>query len=177
MENTRLKVRIGSHEFEAEGPPEIVQNQFEGFKRLIETPNQENQGGDAGAFAASAVHLPLSGIQLDRICKVDGRVVSLTVKPDSVGVAAMLIMVGHIAYRNHDAVTASEIKDGLKRSGYIIERVDRVMHPLTDERYLVRTGDKKGTRYRFTLPGFARAQAAAREAISQLALDPVRGSA
>ena len=35
MDAYRLKIRIGEHEFEAEGPQEAVERQFEAFKELI----------------------------------------------------------------------------------------------------------------------------------------------
>ena len=35
MENYRIKVKIGEHEFEADGPADAVQSQFEMFKQLI----------------------------------------------------------------------------------------------------------------------------------------------
>ena len=40
MENTRIKIKIGNHEFEAEGPSKIVQEQFEAFKQLIASTPQ-----------------------------------------------------------------------------------------------------------------------------------------
>jgi hypothetical protein len=170
MGNTRVKIKIGEHEFEAEGPPEIVQAQFETFKKFIETapkfietaPKQSEEPKIPPPPAANNVE-----VKLDRICHVDGRVISLTVKPESDAEAALLVMLGQRVYRENEAVTASEINDGLEQSGYRIERLDRVMKPLLDEGSLVTIGFKKGTRYRFTNPGLARAQTIAREVIAK----------
>jgi hypothetical protein len=175
MESARIKIKIGQHEFEAEGPSDVVQAQFEIFKKLIENEPKQNEQKPSPLVppAVPPATTPAPGnnteIQLDRICKVEGRVISLTVKPESEAVAGMLIMLGHKVYRDNDAVTASEIKDGLERSGYRVERLDRIMQPLADDGSLVRIGARKGTRYRFTNPGFAKAQAAARKAISEVA--------
>ena len=35
METTRIRLKIGIHEFEAEGPTEIVNEQFASFKEMI----------------------------------------------------------------------------------------------------------------------------------------------
>ena len=172
MDTTRIKVKIGPHEFEAEGPAEIVQSQFDAFKALIDSVKVEVSPAPKPAMPA----VPAQGqpntttdIQLDKICQADGRLVSLTMRAESATAAAMLIMLGQKVYRSNETVTASELKDGLARSGFPIDRTDRVMQPLEDEGSIVRIGVKKGTRYRFTNPGFAKAQASAREAISQFA--------
>ncbi len=34
-DNYRLKIKIGQHEFEAEGPADVVREQFQVFKDLI----------------------------------------------------------------------------------------------------------------------------------------------
>lgn len=168
MGTTRVKIKIGEHEFEAEGPSEVVQVQFDIFKTLIATaPRQDEEHK-----TPPPPHIPpdtanKSELQLDRISRVAGRVISLTVKPGSEAEAAMLIMLGQRMYRENEAVTASEINDGLEQSGYRIERLDRVMKPLADEGSLVQIGLKKGTRYRFTNPGLAKAQTIAREVIAK----------
>lgn len=173
METQRIKVKVGENEFDAEGPVEIVQRQFDAWKALIEAAskltnvitspheNQAKTNNNAGLTEESK--------QLEKIFKVEGRVVSLTVKPDSEGTAAMLVMLGHRNYRNTEAVTASELRSGLEHSGYRFSRVDRLMEPLCDEGLAIQIGARKGTRYRLTNPGIVRAHAAAKEAISQVA--------
>ena len=169
MDNYRIKVKIGEHEFDAEGPAEIVQSQFETFKELIANQTQPINTTEKAAKQVESGLPPANGdIQLERICRVDGRVVSLTVKPEAEATAAMLIMLGQKTFRENETVTASEIKDGLGQSGYRIARVDRVMQPLADEGSVIRIGQKKGTRYRFTNQGLAKAKTMAREALEQV---------
>ena len=157
METNRLKIKIGEHEFEAEGPAEIVQRQFDTFKELIASqPKQINTTTRAATQAGNS--------ELDSILRVDGRVVSLTVRPQSEGTAAMLVMLGQKSYRENETVTASEIKDGLEQSGYRPTRIDRIMQPFCDAGDVIRIGARKGTRYRFTNQGVAKAYAAAKEA-------------
>ncbi len=173
MDLYRIKMKIGEHEFEAEGPAELVQSQFQAFKELIAaTPGQSNvttkQHGNQEKSSNNA-GLNEGTLSLDKICKVDGRIVSLTVRPESDGIAALLVMLGQKTYRGSETVTASEIRDGLEHSGYRFARVDRLMQPLCDEGLVIKIGARKGTRYRLTNPGVTRAEIAAREAIAQVA--------
>ena len=79
--------------------------------------------------------------------------------------AALLVMFGQKTSRNNDTVTASELRDGLEHSGYRFARVDRLMQPLCDEGLVIKIGTRKGTRYRLTNPGLARATSEAEKAI------------
>jgi hypothetical protein len=170
MDNYRLKIKIGEHEFEAEGPEDAVRSQFEAFKELIANPPQpigattrpSVQGGNSSSLVGDG------DVKLDKICRVEGRVVSLTVKPEAEATAAQLIMLGQKVYRENDTVTASQIKDGLERSGYRPTRIDRIMQPLEEEGSVTRFGQRKGTRYRFTNPGLAKAKNMAKEAIERV---------
>jgi hypothetical protein len=175
VDTTRIKMKIGLHEFEAEGPTEIVNGQFEDFKKLIanvpaSTSRQmiESRKQSVPEETTDGRGPEYYGLDLKRICKVDGRVISLTIKPKTEGFAAEMIMLGHKVYRGKDTVTASEIKDGLIQSGYKVARVDRIMQPVTDSGEIVKIGARKGTRYRFTNQGFAVVEEAVREIIDAL---------
>ncbi len=166
MDNYRIKVKIGEHEFEAEGPAELVKSQFEDFKNIIVNVPRQALTSRAGQ-QKSATEPPDNGeLQLDKISKVDGRVVSLTIKPEAESTAALLIMLAQKVHRANETVTASEIKDGLEQSGYRPGRIDRLMQPLADEGSVVRIGARKGTKYRFTNQGLAKAQNAAKDALA-----------
>lgn len=168
MDNYRIKVKIGEHEFEAEGPAEIVQSQFEAFKEIIANrPHQTATSTPAQPKPAGQPAGNDGDLQLEKISKVEGRLVSLTIKPEAEATAAMLIMLAQKAYRNNDTVTASEIKDGLEQSGYRPGRIDRLMQPLTGDGSVVRIGERKGARYRFTNIGLAKATIVAREILAE----------
>jgi len=169
MDGYRIKVKIGEHEFEAEGPVEIVQNQFESFKELIANlPRQIGSGSKSSKQDEAAAAAGGEQLALDKICRVEGRVVSLTVRPEAEASAAMLIMLGQKSFRENETVTASEIKDGLEQSGYRTSRIDRMMQPLADEGSVIKIGVRKGTRYRFTNTGLTKAQTIARDALAQV---------
>ena len=172
MDTTRIKIKIGDHEFDAEGPVEIVQAQFEAFRmiisnfpRHIDQPKSRNESHaieDNGNNVGSA-HVPI-----EKIVHVSGRVVSLTAIPKSSTEAALLIMLGQKDLRNNIAVTGQEIGDGLDQSGCPVPRVDRVMDKALDEAYVLKTGIKRGTRYRLTNQGLSKALNIAKDLIASL---------
>src|SRR5262245_57179824 len=130
MDATRIKIKLGQHEFEAEGPADMVQSQFAAFKELIS--NMQNQAPKPNGASAnqeqveSEVKPSSAHIPLEKILHVNGRVVSLTALPGSTDDAALLIMLGHKDMRNHVSVTGQEIGDGLAQSGRPVLRVDRL---------------------------------------------------
>jgi hypothetical protein len=77
-------------------------------------------------------------------------------------------MLGHKDMRNHLSVTGQEIGDGLAQSGRPVPRVDRVMDKAIEEAHVLKTGIKRGTRYRLTNQGLAKALAIAHELIATL---------
>lgn len=175
MADSRLKIKIGVHEFEAEGPSEMVQAQFEAFKDLVATaPNkpvdppvvEKPNGGDGATPDESKTSFP--ELQLDKIMKADGRIVSLTVRAASDDDAVMLMLLGQRQYRANDSVTGGEIKDGLRQSGQPVDRTDRILDKLStgDAGAVITIGQRKGRRYRLTNKGIAEAQRIARDLIA-----------
>jgi len=167
--NYRLKIKVGQHEFEAEGPAEAVQQQFQAFKELVANapssiPSVEQaQSPERQAGAKPAIRPPvLDGIfivnNLPKIMQVDGRVISLTVPPDEVSDAVLLILYGQKELRQNDSVTGSEILEGLKSTGrFPITRVDRLLEGLATAGVVIVIGEHRSKRYRLTNAGFARA--------------------
>jgi hypothetical protein len=171
MAEYRLKVKIGDHEFEADGPADIVKEQFESFKELIaiaplnkpETSKSANQS-DA-PIQQVAQTIPLN---VDRIFRTEGRVISLTVPPNSDTDAVLLILFGQRHYRGNENPTGSEIIDGMNVSGYRATRIDRILLGLSNEGAVIITGAHRGKRYRLTNQGFSRAEGIVRDALAKL---------
>ncbi|MGD1214763.1 MAG: hypothetical protein ABR861_07230 [Terriglobales bacterium] len=168
MATQRLKAKVGEHEFDAEGPVDVVQRQYEAWKALIASTSKQSHVTTEQQQNQVAPLKPADNpetIAMQKILKVDGRIVSLTVKPESEGIAALLVLLGHKLSKNSDTVTASELRVGMEHSGYRFARVDRLMQPLCDEGLVIKIGTKKATRYRLINPGLARAMAEAEKAI------------
>jgi hypothetical protein len=172
MDTTRIKVKIGDFEFEAEGPAETVQAQFDVFKHLISSCDALNYPVKNTA-AANAVEKQRQSadpphVPIEKVMHSSGRVVSLTALPASTVDSALLIMLGHKDLRNHLSVTGQEIGDGLAQSGRPVPRVDRVMDKAIEDAHVLKTGIKRGTRYRLTNQGLSKALAVASELIASL---------
>jgi hypothetical protein len=169
MDTQRLKIKIGTHEFEAEGPIDVVQSQFAAFKELIvgipfeKQPTTQDQPPIQGGLDERP---PQSHVQIERILKADGRVVSLTARCDSPDEAALLILLGQKELRSNQEATGSEIMDGLTQSGYRLGRVDHLMNKLSSEGSVITMGIHRGRRYRLTNLGLLKALEIAKEVIA-----------
>lgn len=169
MAENRLKIKIGQHEFEAEGPVDIVQAQLAAFTELVsklpaapspkvaeaapEAKEQQNGANDGQ-------------LNLEKIMRSDGRLISLTVRADEVADAALLLLLGQRQFRASDSVTGGEILDGLRESGQAVPRIDYTMQRLAEDGFILSTGARRGRRYRLSNTGVARAQEIARELIA-----------
>jgi hypothetical protein len=169
MGEYRLKIKIGAHEFEAEGPADAVAKQFKDFKELIASLPETSapaipNGIPPASVAVNSLPAPVSA--LDKIFKAEGRVVSLTALPATVADAALLLLLGQREYRKNEASTSSEISDGLSQSGYTPGRIDRIMEDFVGDGWVIKTGVRRGTRYRLTNQGLLKAQKLAGEVLS-----------
>jgi hypothetical protein len=172
VDTSKIRIKIGEHEFEAEGTTESVQAQLETFKVMLTSINdiparpvaqEVKQAAPIIADTGDPTHVPL-----EKILHVSGRVVSLTAIPSSTEMAALLILLGHKNLRNNESVTGQEIGDGLAQSGRPVARTDRVMEKAITEAYVMKSGFKRSTRYRLTNSGNQKALATARELIGTL---------
>jgi hypothetical protein len=166
METQRLKIKIGDNEFEAEGPVEMVQAQFDEFKELIKlTASIPPKTNEAAPATKNQVET-LSHTPLEKVMKVEDRIVSLTAKCDSIDDAVLLILLGQKESRNNQEVTGAEIMDGLEVSGYKLPRVDRIMDKLSNDGSVIVVGLHRARRYRLSNTGLSKALMVAKEVIA-----------
>ena len=169
MEPYKLRVKIGDHEFDAEGPQEAVGKQFQSFKDLIASlshrilPTPIKREGKSENIDLSSPQDDSQPRKYDNIFKAEGRVVSLTALPQGANEAGLLILLGQKLYRNNDTATGSEIVDGLEQSGYTVERADRLFDGFIAEGLVIKAGKRRAIRYRLANQGLARAEAIAQQ--------------
>jgi hypothetical protein len=191
MEPYKLKVRIGQHEFEAEGPSEIVQKDYESFLLRVESDDKTStnsasevaKNGDlegipakeltaralAGEFNLDgALDAQAEAQRLAKIIRREGDYLSLSAFPQGdarEGEAALLLLLGHKIFLGANEVTAVSLSQELKQSGLAIDRLDRVMNPYSEEggSMILKTGQRRGARYRLTNLGMNKAREIAGE--------------
>jgi len=165
-------MKIGVHEFDAEGPTEIVQEQLAAFKELIRSAPAINVDTLTRNYKQSTKNqensTDIPHVSLEKIMHASGRIISLTALPTSTTDAALLILLGHKDMRNNLSVTGQEIGDGLAQSGRPVPRVDRIMESAIGEAAVLKTGIKRATRYRLTNQGLVKALGLARDLIANL---------
>jgi len=173
-EINRLRVKIGVHEFEAEGAPDWLVTQLDTWKELVSAAPASVVKQDAGGSRATGVGLSGAdqpdATELNRIYAVDqGRkVVSLKVHPTGNqrdADAVLLLLFGFAQLLNATDVLAGTIKESMALSGLRVQRIDRVIAPHQTSGYVLKGGIGKGGKYRLTNTGDNRA----RELLSSLA--------
>jgi hypothetical protein len=177
---TRLKTKIGDHEFEAEGSPDYVKEQFQAWQELVKlaasappplAPAQrdntqqsstepERNGGSSGNVDA----------ELSKIMRTEGRYISLTARPGSVHDAALLMLYGQKTLRTNDSVTGAELLEGMAATGgFSVTRLDRILDKLAADGDVMSFGERRGKKYRLTNTGIAKARALAKDLIANVA--------
>ncbi len=171
MDTCRLRVKIGPYEMEAEGPRDFVEKHYGSFsERIPQTtqlaPVSAAASGTPGGESPS--ESPLAPIFHQ---ESNGRMLSLTAKPsgdDTELDGVLLLLLGHKELRGMELVSSDELLYGLKQSGYTVDRADRIAIRAEDQGLLTRTGVRRGTRYRLTVPGLARARRVAEGVLEQV---------
>lgn len=182
MDIQKLKVRIGPHEFEAEGPKEDVAAHFEAWKELIgkasasvppATPGRNGHGsGTEGEASNQSANQGEGGI--DRIRPLftqEDRSLTLNVQP--VGDAAdedaiILLALGYKRLLGLDAPLSIQLAESLRVSGLNAGRMDRTTAPLLKSNLLLKAGRAKATKYRLTATGIVKAEEIAGELLKRL---------
>ena len=186
MENTRLKVKVGNHEFDAEGPPEQVSAQFQAWKELITALPVAPQTSPQHD-GRRTITLPVDAVE--EVKTREGRsatwdifggyeddLMTLKVHPPAGDTrdsdAILLVLYGYRKAGNEGAglaeVPVTKLKESLEVSGMRIGRIDRAAAPYLKSGYLLKSGRGKGGIYRLTNTGFSKAEEMARKLFEQL---------
>jgi hypothetical protein len=177
---TRLKTKIGDHEFEAEGSADDVRQQFQAWQELVKmvastmpvVVHQPAPNDRTALPAESKASPPNENVdtELIKIMRVDGRYISLTAKPPGIHDAVLVMLYGQKALRNNDSVTGAELLAGLATSGgFGAPRLDRILDKLATDGDVLSFGERRGKKYRLTNTGIAKARALAASLLLQVA--------
>jgi hypothetical protein len=180
---SKLRVKVGINEFEAEGLPEQVTAQYEAWKELIEkTPQSAAATPSVPVIPSSAVtevktregffSTPWDIFGGDH----DGDLMSLRVHPPAGETrdadAILLVLYGYRKAGNQGEgvveVPVTKLKESLDVSGLKISRIDRAAAPYVKTGYILKAGRAKGGVYRLTVTGYARAEELAQRLFARL---------
>jgi hypothetical protein len=163
MSITKLKIRTGPHEFEAEGDGETVMEQFRMFREMIAA----DAAPAAAVTPAAQPSQAAAPLPLNRLFRVGARIVALSVsaKPDD---AVLMLILGQKHFLKNENVSGAEIMEGLRQSAIRLPRADLILARHADQGIIVMTGRRRMRRYRLSAAGLERAQHIARTLISQI---------
>ena len=176
IEVVRLRMKIGAHEFEAEGPRDLVTAQLEAWKQLAgldRAPQDPTSMSIQGVTIAAREARTADGGDpaLRNLFAVDAeqKLVTLRVRPTGQrrnADAALLILYG---YRSSFAaddgmdVPAARLKAALAASGHRPKRLDRAIAQHLAAGLVRKGGHHKHETYALTTPGCQHATALARK--------------
>jgi|SRR5579883_132703 len=186
----RLKMKIGVHEFDAEGPQEYVDAKFEQFQALIEkfsapqaaatTPViPQTQEGIPPAIPAVVPPPPLAtgGVDLSQIFTIDADNKRLNLhvhiddadgKNQQAGDAMLIVLYGYRKQFQVDELGAVQMSAVVKNAIGQTARPDLAAPTLVTGGYMTRNGTGRSTTYRITPKGMARAEAAIKATLAKM---------
>jgi hypothetical protein len=165
--SSKLRVRVGKHQFTAEGPPREVTAQFTAFQQLVADDNIVLKKQGVAGLSSHHPENP-STAYLRKILRYDkrNRNISLIAHPTGDRKQAEMILLLLLAYRHwldEETVPVTALTRGLRESGCKVSRVDRVLADSLQEGLVLKLGTAKGTKYRLTPRGLSRADEVAKE--------------
>ena len=162
METThRMKVKLGSNEFEAEGDPALVKKQWEEFKAIVAQLPKEpavDKPSTPSPHKPGITHGTIPKTILDRVFR-PGDPLSLmdTPKTDNAEADALLVLIyGHTEMVGQPEVTAAALAKSASKTGIDVYRIGRTL--AAKEALIRSSGVKKGTRYSLNNRGIAEAE-------------------
>lgn len=176
MEVCKLRIKLGAAELEAEGAQEWVERQRDIFlTRAADDSADEIRDEDGpapeGANTERTERASSSAIgetEMNKIASQKDDVITLTAIPSGESVdedSLMLLLLAHKVMRAVDSVLAGDLLGGMKQSGRPVDRLDGVFAKI-DSTLVIRTGVRKGTKYRLTNPGIAKAKQIAQQLLA-----------
>ena len=155
VENIKLRMKIGAHELEAEGPRDVVMAQLEIWSRLAglspasSTANRMVQPADSDLAALFTVDRDRQAIALN--APLAGR----TRNAD----AALLLLYGHPRLLGGAEIPAVRLRAAVAASGHRVQRLDRVLTHYVSSGLVRKAGRPRHETYALTPAGMQRAAA------------------
>lgn len=166
MDAYKLRIKIGEHEFDGEGPAEEVKASFEAWKELIASiPSQPAPRTPQETHNHNRVENDpeqISPETLNRIFLSDPSkdMVSVKIFPrgnERERDTLLLILYGYKKMRAQNEVMATKLTRAMRQSGCKVSRVDRLSTRYINQGLVNKGGMGKSGRYSLTNTGMAKA--------------------
>ncbi len=156
----KLKIQIGDAVFEADGPTEIVEQQFQAFILLLQNqPKQPKTKEELGAGSGNGISnetQPISEAVLNKVFCNEGDYVSLSASPSGPADALLVLLYGFDRILDVPKVTGVTMMKAARKSGVQIPRIDKYMNESAE--FVLTGGAKRGKRYSLNNRGIAHAE-------------------
>lgn len=187
MDVYKLRMKFGIAEIEAEGIQDYVEKQRDIFLERVGELASETAVADAHSGSASGIAVgargahglsgnaiatvssmprpPMTNSEIKNIASQEGDIITLSALPSGETAdedSLVLLLLAHKIMRSVDSVPAGDLLAGMKQSGRPVDRLDGVFGKI-DSTLVIRTGVKRGTKYRLTNPGTTKAKAIAEQ--------------
>ncbi len=172
----KIRMKIGSDEFEAEGSEEVVSQLFAAWKELVAaraaqpaklnppampTPSRLSQVVDEVKAKDGLTYAPWDIFE----CDDKKKLVTLRVNPSGEtrdADAVLLVLYGFKRAWEVNEVKVGRVKESLAMSGLRPDRIDKTVDGYIDQGLVLKAGRGPGGRYRLTNTGYERADALAK---------------
>lgn len=155
--NYKLRIKHPSGaEFEAEGPAEFIQTEKEGFLNRLaptagEQPKHQQEAQEESVWSALAE-------AKNDILILKNKHPNLKAKD-----AALLLLAAEMQLNGRESISAIALSRAIKTSGYVPERIDRLLAKANREGLIKASGTKRNRAYQITDKGRERAWLEARK--------------
>lgn len=168
MEQSKVKLKVGVHEFEAAGPPEEVRAQLALWKEMVQAgtvaaPEPPKSPVALGTDLVRERGEPLTEAQLMRIFSIDAsrQIVRLQIPVDGERRhrdSILLIVYGFLKGLSNEWTKVTALRYSLEDSGLPPPRISDVTAPLVAEGLMKKMGTAKGGKYSLTARGVREAE-------------------
>jgi hypothetical protein len=166
VENFKLHMKVGPHEFDGEGPADAVRKSFDDWKSLVASmPSAETTYATANSSLGGGINGSAGVLEAEELARLfvhDEKkgIVTLRILPrgdDRDANAALLVLLGFRQLKSQDEVPVTQLKPALKQSGCNVDRVDAVVGKYQREGFINKGGSGKGGKYSLTNSGIEKA--------------------
>ncbi len=174
METHKIRVKVGAHEFEAEGSKDAVEAQFQAFLELVKAAPAPPSSQGSGSSGEDVTREEPEQKRLDRVYLYDENtgVVSLRISPPgnlTHGDIILLVLLGYELLADEREIKVIALRAALVKSRRNPSRLDRAIAPYRKAQKILKGGKSKGSWYELSNAGRIEAERILDSVLDQVA--------